>query len=269
MWDKPELLRMISNFLFGISFALLSYAILHYVLHLPVLAMRFVSINSPLVQVDPAHLKNIVQNKLHGNFFTLDLKDTQKNLESIPWVRKVNIRRSFPWHLEITLEEHVALAYWNNADLVNTHGEIFSASTNQMLPNFMGQPNDATEITEMYATLNKQFTKLGRGIAEISLSPRRSWRLSLDNGLLLELGREQSTQRIAQFISLYPYTLMQVQQETGHPTKNQNVQPRKITYVDLRYRNGFAIHLAEATDSLYVGNKKVKKKTKDSIGNIS
>ena len=72
MWDKPELLRMISNFLFGISFALLSYAILHYVLHLPVLAMRFVSINSPLVRVDPAHLKNIVQNKLHGNFFTLD-----------------------------------------------------------------------------------------------------------------------------------------------------------------------------------------------------
>lgn len=260
MWHKPEILRMISSSLFSICFVLVLYAMLHYALHLPVFALRVVSISTAPVQVAPAHIEKIVRNELHGNFFTIDLEHTRKTFESIPWVYKVSVRRHFPWQLEITLEEHVALARWNDTGLVSTHGEVFSAKTNQLLPKFIGQPNDAVEITQMYSTLLEQLAPLRQGITTISLSPRRSWQLRLDNGMLLELGREQSKQRLARFVAMYPYSIAYMQQNSGNfpggKTPYQNELPSKVAYVDLRYRNGFAAYLPDAINNLRINEKK-------------
>jgi cell division protein FtsQ len=149
--------------------------------------------------------------------------------EKLPWVRTVSVRRHFPWQLEVSLEEHVALAHWNGSKLVNTYGEVFAAETKQMLPGFIGQPDSAAEVTQMYVAFGKQLMPLGQAIAQISLSPRRAWQLRLDSGMVLELGREQSEQRLANFVAVYPYSLA--------------TMGRRINYVDLRYRNGFAAYL--------------------------
>lgn len=260
MWDKPELLRIISSVLFGICFVLVSYGALHYALHLPVFALRVVSITTAPRQVVPAQIEAMVRNELHGNFFTVDLERTRRVFESIPWVRKVSIRRHFPWRLEISLEEHVALAHWNDAGLVSTHGEVFLAETDKLLPKFIGQSDSAAEVTQMYAALTEQLAPLNQEITEISLSPRRSWRLRLNNGMLLELGREQSKQRLARFVAVYPYSLVPMQQnyEFFHAGKapHQNRLQRKVAYVDLRYRKGFAAYLSGTENSLGMVGKK-------------
>ena len=260
MWDKPESLHMISNTLFGICFVLILYGALHYALHLPMFALRTVSISTAPRQVVPAHIEAMVRNELHGNFFTVDLERTRRAFESIPWVRKVSMRRHFPWRLEISLEEHVALAHWNGAGLVSTHGEIFSAETDKLLPKFIGQPDSAAEVTQMYAAFTEQLAPLKQEITEISLSPRRSWRLRLNNGMLLELGREQSKQRLARFVAVYPYSVMPMQQnyEFFHAGKapHKNEPPRKAEYVDLRYRNGFAAYLSSTANGLGIVGKK-------------
>jgi len=260
MWDKPELLRMISSVLFGICFVLVLYGALHYALHLPVFALRVVSVTTAPRQVVPAQIEAMVRNELHGNFFTMDLERTRRAFESTPWVRKVSIRRHFPWRLQISLEEHVALAHWNNAGLVSTHGEVFSAETDTLLPKFIGQPDSAAEVTQMYAALTEQLAPLKQEITEISLSPRRSWRLRLNNGMLLELGREQSKQRLARFVAVYPYSLMPMQQnyEFFHAIKapHKNGLQRRAEYVDLRYRNGFAAYLSSTANGLGMVGKK-------------
>ncbi|CAH1087797.1 cell division protein FtsQ/DivIB [Candidatus Nitrotoga sp. 1052] len=260
MWDKPELLRMISSVLFGVCFVLVLYGALHYALHLPVFALRVVSFTAAPRQVVPAQIEAMVRNELHGNFFTVDLERTRRAFESIPWVRKVSMRRHFPWRLEISLEEHVALAHWNDAGLVSTHGEVFSAETDKLLPKFIGQPDSAAEVTQMYAALTEQLAPLKQEITEISLSPRRSWRLRLNNGMLLELGREQSKQRLARFVAVYPYSLMPMQQnyEFFHARKapHPNGLQRRIEYVDLRYRNGFAAYLSGTANGLGMVAKK-------------
>lgn len=252
MWDKPESLHMISSALFSICFALVLYGALHYALHLPVFALRVVSVSNAPRQVVPAQIEAMVRNELRGNFFTVDLERTRRAFESIPWVRKVSIRRHFPWRLEIGLEEHVALAHWNNAGLVSTHGEVFSAETDKLLPQFIGQPNGAAEVTQMFAALTKQLAPLKQEITEISLSPRRSWRLRLNNGMLLELGREQTKQRLARFVAVYPYSLMPMQQnyEFFHAKKapHQNGLQRRVAYVDLRYSHGFAAYLSNTAN---------------------
>ena len=229
MWDNTPLLRGIANLLFGISFALVLYGTARYVLRLPVFPLRAVELTSVPQRVSPALMEKVVHEQVSGNFFTVDLEATRQAFEKLPWVRKVSVRRKFPWSLEVEVEEQVALARWNGASLVNTHGEVFSAVTDQVLPVFIGQPDTSAQVTQMYADLNAALQPLHQQIAQISLSPRYAWQVKLDKGMVLELGREEMHERMARFVKVYPYSLAALARPANH--------------VDLRYRNGFAAYL--------------------------
>ena len=226
MWDKPRELNNLSSALLAISLLLVLYGALHYTLHLPMFALRAVQLSAAPRQVDAAQIEAVVRHELRGNFFTADLESTRRAFEQLPWVRKASVRRQFPWRLEVELEEHLALARWNGAELVNTYGEVFAAGTDQVLPGFIGQAEHAAEVAWMYGVFAGQLAPLKREIAQISLSPRRAWQLRLDNGMVLKLGKEQSQQRLARFVAVYPYSLAPLEST--------------VSYVDLRYRNGFA-----------------------------
>ena len=268
MWDKPHLLHMVSSTLFGISFVLVLYGALHYTLHLPVFSLRALQLSTAPRQVDPAQIEAVTRNEVRGNFFTVDLDQTRRAFEKLPWVRKVSVRRHFAgwaqsrpfrrpplaWQLEVVLEEHEALARWNETELVNTHGEVFAAASGQVLPRFFGQPDTAAEVTRMYKAFGEQLAPLGQEIVQISLSPRRAWQLRLANRMVLELGNEQPQQRLARFVAVYPYSLAAMQQgydadhlpaAAGKDT-HENGQRQTVKYVDLRYRNGFAVYLQGA-----------------------
>lgn len=248
MWDKSQALRQLANTLLGISLLLVLFGAVHYTVHLPVFALNAVQLSTAPKRVGTAQVEEIVRNELRGNFFTVDLEGARKAFEKQPWVRKVSVRRHFPWQLEVELEEHVALASWNGAELVNTQGEVFAGAcdrvtpeasgthrpppcgeTEQVLPKFIGQADTATEVTRMYKTFGDQLAPLKQKVVQISLSPRRAWQLRLDSGMVLELGREQAQERLARFVAVYPYSLAPM--------------PRTVNYVDLRYRNGFAAYL--------------------------
>ncbi|MES1981448.1 MAG: cell division protein FtsQ/DivIB [Pseudomonadota bacterium] len=229
MWDNAQALRQLSNTLLGISLLLIFYGVLHYTVHLPLFALRAVQLSTAPQHVNTAQIEAVIRNELRGNFFTVDLDATRQAFEKLPWVRKVSVRRSYPWQLEVTLEEHAALARWNGSELVNTLGEVFAAETDQVLPSFFGQPDTAAEITQQYHAFSKQLAPLQQqALVQISLSPRRAWQLRLSNGMVLELGREQAQQRLARFVEVYPYSLAPL--------------AHKVNYVDLRYRNGFAVN---------------------------
>ena len=224
MWDKPQQLNLISGALFFISFFLVIYGAMHYVLHLPKFNLRAVQLTAAPHQVDAAQIAAVVRKELRGNFFTVDLEATQRAFEKLPWVRTASVRRQFPWRLEVELEEHEALARWNETELVNTHGEVFFAQSERVMPAFSGQPENAAEVTQMYREFSQQLAPLEQQITQINLSPRHSWQLRLDSGLLLKLGREQTQERMQRFVAAYPSGVASAAQ-----------------YLDLRYRNGFAV----------------------------
>ena len=228
MWDKPQQLNLISGALFFISFFLVIYGAMHYVLHLPKFNLRAVQLSAAPQQVDAVKIAAVVRSELRGNFFTVDLEATQRAFEKLPWVRTASVRRQFPWRLEVELEEHVALARWNETDLVNTHGEVFFAQSERVLPEFSGQPENAAEVTQMYREFSQQLAPLEQQITQINLSPRHSWQLRLGSGLLLKLGREQTQERMQRFVAAYPSGVASAAQ-----------------YLDLRYRNGFAVMYKE------------------------
>ena len=68
---------------------------------------------------------------------------------------------------------------------------------------------------------------LGLNVTRLQLSERRAWRMTLNDGLELRLGRDGVERRLQRFVEVYPGVLKQ--------------QLARIAAVDLRYTNGFAV----------------------------
>ena len=67
-------------------------------------------------------------------------------------------------------------------------------------------------------------------LKEAAMTARRSWQLTLNNGIKLNLGRGDTMKRLSRFVELYP-VLQQQAQTDG----------KEISYVDLRYDSGAAV----------------------------
>jgi cell division protein FtsQ len=191
-----------------------------------------VEVKSGLQKTTVAQIEAVLP-RTASNFFVADLVEARTAVEKLPWVRRVAVRRVWPDALEISVEEHVALARWGDDRLVNVQGETFSAKSADVLPSFIAPGGTAAEVTRRYRRFNEIFAPLGTGVERVVLTPRHAWQLRLGNGLHLMLGRDADTAeaRLVEFIKAYPSTVARV--------------GRKHEYVDLRYPNGFAVRLPE------------------------
>jgi cell division protein FtsQ len=228
MWDRPDLLNRVADALRAAAWLLVLLGAAHYVIHLPIFPLREVRITQPPRHVAAEEISAVAKG-LRGNFFSVDLAATRGAFERLPWVRAATVRRQWPDRLEVVLEEHAPVARWGADGLVDTRGEVFHAAFEGALPVFSGPQGSAKEIAIQYEYFRTSLSSIGRAPVDIHVSARRAWRLRLDDGMLLELGREQVESRVARFVAAYRYTIEPLQ--------------RRIEYVDLRYANGFAVRI--------------------------
>src|SRR4051812_23767742 len=138
MWDDAKQLNALAAALFVLALAALLWSALSWLVRQPAFAFYEVAVSSPLHPANRAHVEAGIRSELYGTFFTMDLDRSRAALAKVPWVRKVALRRQWPARLEVTIEEHVPFARWNDAALVNSQGELFSADYNGELPQFNG-----------------------------------------------------------------------------------------------------------------------------------
>jgi cell division protein FtsQ len=231
MWDRPEALNAIAAALFGVAFLAVFYAVFVTAVRLPVFPLREVRITAETSFVRRAEIEAVVRRELQGNFFTLDLARARRGFESIPWVRKADVRRQWPDRLDVTLEEHVPLARWGTLGMVNTQGEVFFAEYDGKLPVFNGPSGAAKEMAIQYAYFRRSLEPIGREPVVVNVSARRAWSIRLDGGLALELGRSDIEGRLDRFVQNY--------------AQAATLLGRRIEHVDLRYANGFAVRVPE------------------------
>jgi len=228
MWDNHRHLNRVATGLYGIAALLLVYWALIAIARLPVFPLREIQVSGRIVRTTPDQVRAVIDRRLQGNFFTLDLEDARVSLQRLPWVRHVLVRREWPSRLDVQIEEHVALARWRESALVNTYGELFEAATNEALPVFSAPDGTAAEVTQRYLMFSGLLEPLGRRPVQVLLSDRGAWQLRLDDGTVLELGRGQIEEKVRRLVAVYPRALERL---PGQPQR-----------IDLRYSNGFAIH---------------------------
>lgn len=233
MWDNPRILNVTAGALVGIAgliFAIVGIALL---LRSPLFPVTELEVKNALAKTTRQEIEAAARGRVGGNFFAVDPAGVRAALEQLPWVRRVSVRRTWPDRLEVTLEEHVALARWGDDALVNTYGERFSGRTEQALPMFLGPAGTELEVARRYARFARLVAPLGAELERVVLTPRYAWQLRLASGLHIMLGRDADAgeSRLQRFVDAYPATLGKI--------------ARKHEHVDLRYPNGFALRVPE------------------------
>lgn len=231
MWDNPRLLNAAAGFLVGLALFALMLAGVRVALRSPLFPVRSVQILTPLKHAPRAAIERAVQGGVGGNFFAARLGELRQALEQVPWVRRVEVRRVWPDRLEVTLEEHVALARWGAGGAVNTYGERFAGTPGDELPLFVGPEGSEAELAARYPRFAGLLAPLGAPLERVVLTPRYAWQLRLGNGLNLMLGRDAdlAESRLRRFVEVYDATVGRI--------------PGRHDYVDLRYSNGFAVRV--------------------------
>ena len=191
------------------------------------LPIKEISIKGEYHHIDKEQVDLIANEYIEGNFFSINLDVTRKAFKKLAWVREIAIRRKWPDTLLVTVEEHKPIARWGRMGLVNNHGEIFNAATQEDLPSFIGYERFVKDITIKYMEMNKILSKELMQVGTISLSERLSWEITTNNHVKVILGKDNIIKKLNLFTNNYQNILAEL--------KN------RIEYVDLRYKDGFSV----------------------------
>ena len=186
--------------------------------------------SSELINVNKDDISNAVKYLYSKSFFDIDLNYLKNKLEKIEWVRKINVRRSYPNEIIIDIEEHTPILIWNNKMYINTYGEKFNVSKiDKNIPILISDESRINEVFTYFKLFNEKLSsrKLDFKITKIMENEIRSLTISLSSGINIKLGSKDVNNKIPLFFEIY---------------KSLNTRDlNKIRYIDMRYSNGFSV----------------------------
>jgi len=195
-----------------------------------VLPIQHVRVVGNFVHLDQATLTNTVAPLVSGGFFNTHVNTIHQALLNMPWVEHVSVRRIWPDELVVQVQEQQAYVKWNDTALLNTSGQLFYPDPSTFpahLPALFGEEHQIADMSAALEKMNVQLKPLSVTIQSLTLSPRGSWKITLNNGVSVYLGRDAVEERVNRFVRLYPFV--------------QQYERQQISYVDLRYTNGLAV----------------------------
>lgn len=166
---------------------------------------------------------------LGADFFDLDLDAIRDAVAAEPWLAVVQVHRRWPDGLVIRVREHRPVALWGEDAVLAADGSLFvpRGARPDGLPRLSGPEGSQARLRARLPELREILAPAGHGIAALDLDPRGAWRLELDNGLELRLGRTDIETRVRRFV------------EHAAPALGERLQ--RAAYVDMRYGDGFAV----------------------------
>jgi len=186
-----------------------------------------------------------------GNFFQVDVNDIQEQVSALPWVYSVAVRKQWPNEVKIYVVDQTPVALWNGDFLLNQFGKAFQAETNvlkQALPEFFGPEGSELLALENFTNLNDLLEYRDLNIDELILSERFSWQLTLNNGVRLNLGREERVKRVQRFMDVYPLIKSHLAEQEKEKNNRKKQLKQAVDYIDLRYDTGLAVGWKDVAD---------------------
>ena len=192
--------------------------------------LRYVYLQGEWHYLDPSEVRRAVLSQPVVSFFVLDIEHIQQRLNAMPWIQTAIVQRRWPDGLDINLKERRVFARWGEAELIDPNGQRFQPEVlpeSKDWPLLNGPKGQERQVLEFYQAAHQRLRNIDLSIAKLEQDARGAWRLQLNNGLKLKLGKIQLVQRLERFVVLYPKVLQ--------------AQLAEITEVDLRYNSGLAV----------------------------
>ncbi len=201
-----------------------------YVLDAERFPVRSVRFEGPFEHVSREEVAHAVAPIARGNYFLADLDGVKREMASLPWVHRTAVRRRWPDVVEVRFSEQRPVAQWREDVWLNAEAELVRLPGSDVmtgLPRLTGPEGTHAQVLAQYTRFVSLLAPAQQRIAALELSTRRTWALTLDNGLVVVVGREHPEPRLARFARVYGETL------AG--------QTEAIKQVDLHYTNGFSV----------------------------
>ena len=190
-----------------------------------------VAVTGRFQRVSPADIERVVKDELHGaGLLSVNLEGVRRALHTLPWVDAVSVQRAWPRGLAVLVIEQTAVARWAGGGLVNARGELFAADERHIppeLPQLSGPEGKEPEVAQRYLAAAGRLTQAGLRMTALRLDARGAWEFDLADGVTVRLGRREVDERFEKFMNAALKLITQ--------------RGEDISYVDMRYTNGFAI----------------------------
>ena len=176
----------------------------------------------------------------NDNILNTDLAEIKKKVEELPWVEKADVKRTyFPNTIQIKLYEKNVLALWQNEGKfypLDMNGKIIDAEYVAHEPILVITGEKATEhIVELFKITSENADLHNRIVAAVFFSGRR-WNLifdSFENGVTVKLPQEDVKKAWKKFVKI---------------NNQYGVLNRKLTFIDLRYKDKVSVALSNTPD---------------------
>ncbi len=189
-----------------------------------------VKISASYDHISRHHLEQILSSHLLRGFFGFNVSDLEQDLKQMVWCEDAFVERIWPDVIKIRVVERVPVAIWNNA-LMTKDGFVFRPETTtgvqESLPHLSGPEAQKNEVLQNFQKLSKLLSLYGLSASGLRLSDNQAWELSLKNGIVLRLGKNELETRVKRFCRAYPAVFAD--------------KPEQLTSVDLRYARGMAV----------------------------
>ena len=190
-----------------------------------------VSVEGSFQRVSPVDVERVVKSEVHGaGLLSVDLAAVRREIHTLAWVDAVSVQRAWPRGLNVLVIEQTAAARWGEQGLVNARGELFAGDARHIPPELAqlsGPSEEQPAVARRYLAAAARLTQAGLHLTALRLDARGAWEFDLSNGVTVRLGRRQVDERFEKFMS----AALKLVTERGE----------EISYVDMRYTNGFAI----------------------------
>lgn len=188
------------------------------------------SISGPFQRVSALQIEEAISNELDAGFLGADLGHMRNLIQAMPWIDQAAVARRWPNRIAITVTEQVPAAIWGKSGLLNVRGQLFVDEARHIpaeLPRLSGPTGRAADVARSYLAIRDRLIPIGLDVRRIELDPRGAWQLTLSNGIEVRLGRRDVDQRTDLFIGVVANVITS--------------RAEDISYVDMRYSNGFTI----------------------------
>lgn len=227
MWSDTQSINRLAATIGAIASIALLWCLLSWASSKSYFAVRQVKVTAPLTEVDPGLLESSIRTELRGTFFSMSPARARATLKKLPWVRDVSVKRRWPLALDVSVDEHRAIGYWGDSDLLSDRGEIFRAGSRAPMPRFDGPLTAAPDVLARYQEAKLALAPHGLNVKSLLMSPRGAITLTTSTDVQIEFGRDQFPERLARFAALYE----------SWPAGYRSGLAR----VDMRYKAAFAV----------------------------
>lgn len=191
--------------------------------------IKRVQVEGHFATVKKVQVQQLVVPYLSSRFFNIDLLGLRAELEQIPWVESVTLRRVWPDQVQVKLVEHIAVARWNRGELLSNKGSRFKPKKLmglKSLPMLTGPTGTEQQVMAQYHKIAQLLRPLGVTVNQLNVSSRGALAFATNHFRVL-VGRDDVVKKIQRFVRVYKMKLADKQE--------------LIKSVDVRYASGVAV----------------------------